>query len=81
MTREIFTETLVGRLKEKLGDQYEIRIKHVRKNNGYKRECILLRKMGESAAPVVDTESLYRAYLNGSTWDQIIRMILSESAP
>lgn len=78
MTREIFTETLVGRLKEKLGDQYEIRTKHVRKNNGYKRECILLRKMGESAAPVVDTESLYRAYLNGSTWDQIIRMILSE---
>ena len=78
MTREIFTETLVGRLKEKLGNQYEIRTKHVRKNNGYKRECILLRKMGESAAPVVDTESLYRAYLNGSTWDQIIRMILSE---
>lgn len=78
MTREIFTETLVGRLKEKLGDQYEIRTKHVRKNNGYKREYILLRKMGESAAPVVDTESLYRAYLNGSTWDQIIRVILSE---
>lgn len=65
MNMEIFVEMVKNSVKEKLGQDYQIRAHKVNKNNGVKYVGLDLRKNGEIVTPVVYLNDYFEQYKNG----------------
>ena len=71
-----FSEIIVARLRERLGDGFEVVQKKVLKNNSVELDGIVIHEEGKDISPTIYTESFFLEYLNGRSLDNIIEEML-----
>ena len=73
-----FTESILTRLREELGDSYTVFSKIVNKNNGVRRTGIIIRKEGQNTFPTVYIDGFYSGDMTRKQTEEIALSILQE---
>ena len=76
MVYEVFQTTVSEELKNRLGDEYEIAIHKIPKNNGTLLDGLTIFHLNEIATPTFYLQSYYEAYEQGRDLESIIQEIL-----
>ena len=76
MYKKEFTDLLIEKLKEKLGNEYEISSHTVPKNNGIKLDSITIGKKNQQCKPNIYIDDFFEDYLNGRSFNSIAEQIL-----
>lgn len=76
MNKKEFTDLLIKRLKEKLGNEYEVSPHTVPKNNGVKLNSITIGKKNQQCKPTIYVDDFFEDYLNGRSFKSITEQIL-----
>ena len=74
---EAFCEELLRRLSDTVeeSDSIDIQYQQMVKNNGWKRDAIVIRTKEERMTPVIYPESLYQQHLQGACWEEMVKNI------
>ena len=76
MNMNEFLEDVMNNLKSKLGEEFELSVRKVTKNNGIVLTALNIRKEGDSIVPTIYMEGFYRLYETGSSIEYIAENIL-----
>ena len=76
MVYEVFQTAVSEELKNRLGDDYEIAIHKIPKNNGTLLDGLTIFHLNEIATPTFYLQSYYEAYEQGRDLESIIQEIL-----
>ena len=76
MNKKEFTDLLIKRLKEKLGNEYEVSPHTVPKNNGVKLNSITIGKKNQQCKPTIYVDDFFEDYLNGRSFNSITEQVL-----
>jgi len=71
-----FCEDLITQITILMGEDYDIRINHVVKNNGVKLDGIVILKKEEKAAPTIYINEYFNQYQEGRNMDSIVKEII-----
>lgn len=71
-----FCEELTARIRVCMGEDYEIRMNHVVKNNGVELEGIVILKKEESSAPTIYVNDYFTQYQASRSMDSIVEELL-----
>lgn len=71
-----FGNEMAGYLRTRLGEDYEVELKDISKNNGVNYLGVLIRKGGENIAPNIYLESFYEEYQKGTEIEELAEEIL-----
>ena len=77
MTKNEFSDVITEKLKDRLGDDYEVKENSVLKNNGILMKGISVLKKGSPAAPNLYIDAFYERYERGIGIDVLTDEILS----
>ncbi|MFT4104407.1 MAG: DUF5688 family protein [Lacrimispora sp.] len=77
MVYETFLETVKNSLKETLGDEFDLSLQSVQKNNGLQLDGLCIGKAGEKSAPTVYLNQFYQEFSYGRPLEDILSDILS----
>ena len=84
MTYEAFLRQVRKAVREKLGDEYLVRLKRITKDNGRSRDGLIIRRMGEEIAPIVYLDEAYEKIREGMPVtefaDQILGLAIGKKA-
>lgn len=72
MEKELFCEKIKDKVEMYFGDKAEVKRQSVIKNNGLKKEGLLVRMEGSNCAPTIYLDDFYEAFINGSAFDNIV---------
>lgn len=72
-----FTEKIKNIVGERLGEEYEVRVQEVRKNNGVLLLGLVILSQSRNVSPTIYLDSFYEAYESGVTLSVIVERILS----
>ena len=75
MNFDLFKESVIQVLKEKLGEGYEIFTDNVQKNNGIVLNGIIIKEKDRNASPTIYAEDFYEEYKRGVSIKQIGEVI------
>lgn len=76
MNMNEFLEDVMNNLKSKLGEEFELSVRKVTKNNGIVLTALNIRKEGDSIVPTIYMEGFYRLFETGSSIEYIAENIL-----
>ena len=76
MNKKEFIDLLIKRLKEKLGNEYEVSPHTVPKNNGVKLNSITIGKKNQQCKPTIYVDDFFEDYLNGRSFNSITEQVL-----
>ncbi len=77
LKKEEFCMEVEQKIAEKLGDNYEIKLQEVRKNNNVRWQGLIIMEKGKSMAPTVYLDDLYQEYEQGRVeMEDILESIL-----
>ena len=65
LKKEEFCMEVEQKIAEKLGDNFEIKLQEVRKNNNVRWQGLIIKEKGKSMAPTVYLDDLYQEYEQG----------------
>lgn len=71
-----FAQKVCKTVKEKLGEQYTVELKEVRKNNGVLLHGLLISSGNHNVVPTIYLDHFFRAYNEGMTFADIMRRLL-----
>ncbi len=71
-----FCEDLITQITILMGEDYDIRINHVVKNNGVKLDGIVILKKEEKAAPTIYINEYFNQYQEGRNMESIVKEII-----
>ncbi|MCI8407977.1 MAG: hypothetical protein HFJ09_01730 [Lachnospiraceae bacterium] len=77
MNYQYFYKQLVQSLQEKLGEEYQVKITDIEKNNGVFLEGIIIIKEESQISPNIYLEYFYDRYREGESLEEIIEEILN----
>lgn len=78
LKKEEFCMEVEQKIAEKLGDNYEIKLQEVRKNNNVRWQGLIIMEKGKSMAPTVYLDDLYQEYEQGKVeMEEILVSILA----
>lgn len=66
-----FKETIQSMIKDRLGEDFEIRVFEVRKNNGIFLDNLSIRRKEDVISPCIYLQFYYGEYINGRTMDEL----------
>lgn len=72
-----FTKVLEQTIKDKLGEQYQVSIEAVLKNNGLTKDAILIKKADSNLAPNIYLEYFYERFCECESMDEISEEIIN----
>lgn len=75
-----FAEKVCAGTAEKLGPEYEVRVRERLKNNGVRLQGISIGKLGEKTVPLLYLEGLWGEYQKGRDMEDIINEVLERHA-
>lgn len=84
LRKEEFFMEVERKITERLGENYEVKLQEVRKNNNVHWQGLIIQEKGRSLAPTVYLDHLYQEYENGMEMEEIlesIQMVLREKMP
>jgi hypothetical protein len=70
-----FINTVCGKVKEALGEEYQVQICKVMKNNSLELDSLVVLKKGKNYAPNIYLLSYYEAYLGGTPVQEIVQRL------
>lgn len=76
MNKKVFMEDLCRLIQERLGEKYRVKIQEVNKNNNVKFQGLLILTEESNVTPTIYLDSFYEAYLEGTSLESIIEVIL-----
>lgn len=79
MSYEEFICAMLERTREKQSADVTVERQKIAKNNGVTLEGLVLRKEGESIAPVIYLESFYERYLDGESLEKLVDLLLERN--
>lgn len=74
---EAFCKNVLSAMKEQMGEEYEVQINHVVKNNGVELDGLVARRRDEAIAPTIYLNDFYQAYQDGKDMIDILSEIVS----
>lgn len=77
MELQKFTEKMVKALTEYYGEEAEIKIQKVNKNNGILLQGVCVLKKGKNIAPTVYMESFFERYLSGEIFGELVKKMIT----
>lgn len=77
MVYKAFLQAITDRLHQELGDNYQIRLQKLLKNNGMVLDGLCIRLPDDPMAPAIYLNPYYDLYLTGLSLDEIIQDILA----
>lgn len=77
MEYKAFTEQLAGMVKEKLGEDYDVRLTEVVKNNQVTLHGVVIMGKQEKIVPTIYLESFYARYLKGEKQEELAEELVS----
>ena len=72
-----FAEKVCKAVKNKLGEDYRVEVKKVRKNNGVIHYGLVILSKGQNVAPTIYLDAFLEAYERGSTFGMLVRRLLA----
>lgn len=75
MDFNVFVDNIVALLKEKMGEDYEIKVTKVVKNNDIHLTGVIMMKKADSVSPTIYLEELYQEYCAGTDIQEIVDKI------
>lgn len=72
-----FTENIVCLLQKKMGEEYEIKVTNVRKNNGIQLIGVIMMRESDKISPTIYLEEPYMQYCAGTGMQEIVNRIVS----
>lgn len=76
MTIDEFSLKVNKAVEEKLGPNYHVELKEVRKNNGVLLHGLMILSESNNVAPTIYLEHFWRAYEEGMTFTEVLRRLL-----
>ncbi|WP_026652087.1 DUF5688 family protein [Butyrivibrio proteoclasticus] len=76
MEINVFVEAIASELKIRLGEDYEVKIKKIEKNNCVNYHGILIRKEDENVAPTIFLDGFYQDYMKGASVEMLAENVL-----
>ncbi len=76
MKFEEFTEKFSAAVQEKLGENYSISIKEVKKNNGVPVHGMMISSGGGNVVPTIYLEHFYRRFTEGEPFEEVVEKLL-----
>lgn len=76
MNKKVFMEDLCRLIQERLGEKYRVKIQEVNKNNNVRFQGLLILTEESNVTPTIYLDSFYEAYLEGTSLESIIEVIL-----
>lgn len=76
MTKELFVDEIIKKIKEKLGDEYHITAHNILKNNDLVFHGIVIHKKGCNLAPTIYMDHFYESYIAGMLFDTVVDSVL-----
>lgn len=76
MNYKIFKEEICNLIAQKVGDECEVSLKTIRKNNDVVLDGLTLRKENESISPTIYLNYYYKSYLTGESINEIVNEIM-----
>lgn len=73
----VFVENVVQQLRKQMGEEYEIRVTEVMKNNGIRLTGIIMMRQSDRISPTIYLEEPYRKYCAGAGMQQIVDNIVA----
>lgn len=70
-----FTEKVQKVLIRELGEEYQVEIREVRKNNGIVLHGLMVLSQNSNIAPTIYLDSLWEAYEGGTTFSEVMRRL------
>ena len=71
-----FEELILGKVKECVGEETEVLLHSVTKNNGLKLNGIIILKQEERMSPTIYLENFFEDFINGRDIDSIVDEIM-----
>lgn len=75
MTYENFLTVITKSVQEEMGQEYQVVLHHVLKNNATPMDGLSILKVGEKASPTIYVNEFYKELLNGKNIPEIVRRI------
>lgn len=76
MDFNVFVENIVDLLQKRMGENYEIRVTKVMKNNDIQLTGVTMMEKSEHIAPTIYLEGLYEEYQNGIAMEELAEKII-----
>lgn len=76
MTIYNFSKMIQGKVKERLGEEFNVRLQQVQKNNGVIFQGMVILNKARNVSPTIYLDDYYEAYCNGYDVERIIEGIL-----
>lgn len=76
MNLKEFAELIVTKVSEKLGDDVNVELKVILKNNGVKLTGLQIHSIGANVVPIIYLNSYYELYKNGIELDEIVENMI-----
>ncbi len=77
MVFNVFINEIKERVQTRLGEEAEVRLRSVLKNNGVLLWGIIVTRRGENISPTIYLESFYEAHIKGISLDEIVEAIVN----
>ncbi len=71
-----FCEELIAQITVLVGEDYDVRIRHVVKNNGVKLDGVVILKKEENTAPTIYINEYFTQYQEGRSMNSIVKEII-----
>lgn len=71
-----FAQKVQKAIAEILGDEYEVKLQEIQKNNGVLLQGLVMLKRGRNISPTIYLKPFWEAYEGGVTFSEIIRRLL-----
>ncbi len=69
---DLFIQKIKGKVQEVMGEEYEVIIQKIVKNNSLQLDSLIVLKKGRNIAPNIYLEAYYESYLQGSELEDIV---------
>ncbi len=76
MTLRKFADKVQCKVMETLGEQYDVKLQEVQKNNNVRLLGLIILTKGQNVSPTIYLDDFYEAYCNGCTMERVVEGIL-----
>lgn len=72
MAYERFVDKVKEEVQQQMGEEFEVKLLTVIKNNGHEWESMVVTREGKTIAPAIYLKAYYDSYLNGTVFEELV---------